>query len=85
MTQPCSIALLISLALGISAVHAEDAFEFPPINYSKTKPTDRVAKLEADLENGKFKFDADLSEKEFVELMLKQLGIPIGSQALVFS
>lgn len=85
MNQPCLIGILLSLAVGTTAVRGEDQFELPPINYSKTKPTDRVAKLEADLKSGRLKIDPKLSEKEFVEEVLKHLGIPVGSQALVFS
>jgi hypothetical protein len=77
--------MLLALAAGTMAVRAEDQFEFPPINYSKTTPAGRVAKLDSDLKSGRIKFDPKLSEKEFVEEVLKHLGIPIGSQALVFS
>lgn len=70
---------------GPCSTMAEDAFELPPINYSATRPTDRVANLEKALKAGRIDLDASLPEKQFVADLLKVLHVPAESQVLVFS
>ena len=77
--------LTASLALSaVSTILAIDDFEFPPISYSDTTPNDRITQLQGDTKSGKLKF-TQKSEKEFVGALLKELKIPVSSQALVFS
>lgn len=64
---------------------AEDTFELPPINYSATKATDRIAHLERSLKAGTLDLDPTLPEREFVRELLRILEVPVDSQVLVFS
>lgn len=74
----------LTLSIAIPAL-AEDAFEMPPINYSATTPTDRVARLQKALESGTVDLDPALPEKAFVGRLLEILEVPAASQVLVFS
>lgn len=80
-------AIAASLAAGfpVLAVASDEAFELPPINYSKTDPTDRVARLRDDLKRGRIALNPALPEKVFVGELLKALEVPVASQVLVFS
>ena len=80
------IGLLFALIMLIEAplARAIDDFEYPPINYSDTKPNDRITQLQSDTKTGKLKF-SQKTEKAFVGALLKELKIPASSQALVFS
>ncbi|MCB1229006.1 MAG: hypothetical protein KDN19_02000 [Verrucomicrobiae bacterium] len=76
---------LLTLLTVAPTTRAEDAFELPPINYSATTPTDRIARLEEALKSGKVSLDAGLPEKKFVGELLRILEVPAASQVLVFS
>lgn len=85
---PCCIgipAAALALLLPAMAPASDDAYELPPINYSKTEPTDRIARLRDGLKSGRIKLDASLPEKEFVGVLLEALEVPAASQVLVFS
>jgi len=79
-------ALLIGLALSAGAAGSpqEFAYDAPPINYSKSKPADRVADLDARLASGRAALSFDESHG-YLQSVLKELEIPVSSQALVFS
>lgn len=83
-TLPCYLGALTLLGIAFSAT-AEDAFELPPINYSATQATDRVARLQRALEKGEVDLDPKLPDKEFVGRLLEVLEVPAASQVLVFS
>ncbi|MCB1061712.1 MAG: hypothetical protein KDN20_02185 [Verrucomicrobiae bacterium] len=88
LTQPCYLGALAALIWLIPAAPqavAEDTFDLPPINYSKTTPTDRIARLRDQLKDGTVHLDATLPEKAFVGELLRILEVPAASQTLVFS
>jgi hypothetical protein len=80
-------ALLVPLLAGVSRGQA--AYEAEPINYNKAKPTDPIAKLQAEIDAGKARLerdaDAPAGSHGYLPSLLKQLGIPASSQTLVFS
>ncbi len=69
------------MAAGASAI---DDFERPPIEYSKATPENAVAELQEKLDSGacRLAFDRD---QGYLASLLKALGVPVESQALVFS
>ncbi|MCA9430721.1 MAG: hypothetical protein KC940_09465, partial [Candidatus Omnitrophica bacterium] len=75
--------LLIAVLLPCSAP-AFISFEEPPIDYSKTEPTDPVFQLAKRIENSEVELEYD-SDKGYLPSILKLLNIPVSSQALVFS
>jgi hypothetical protein len=58
--------------------------EHPAIRYSRETPTDPVARLAMRLSRGEAKLEFD-AKKGYLPSLLKNLNIPISSQALVFS
>ncbi len=74
----------LTLLFTVPAI-ADDAFEMPPINYSATLPTDRIARLSDALKSGAVDLDPGLPEKAFVARLLEILEVPAASQVLVFS
>lgn len=78
-------ARLLALSFPLMAAGQEaEPFEDPPINYSATKPNDRVQKL-----NAAFQKQADeirsWPARRRLRWLLEQLEIPVESQILVFS
>ncbi len=81
-------ARLAALLLGATATcrlaaQATDAFEQPPINYSSAQPRDAVARIQARMAVGEIKWTG--GGKEVLVSLLRELGIPVESQLLVFS
>lgn len=66
-----------------SSAFAQD-FEAAPIQYSKRAPTDRVAKLAAELKTGKRKLSRE-QRLGYLRSLLAALDVPTSSQTLVFS
>ena len=68
---------------GAGSVAAQD-FEAAPISYSKSTPTDRVARLAADMKAGKraLRYEPEFG---YLRSLLKELEVPLSSQTLVFS
>lgn len=62
---------------------ATEMFEQPPMNYSTTRPTDAVTRLQARLSSGAAKLGGH--ERGLVLELLRDLNIPVESQVLVFS
>src|SRR5437016_1734946 len=77
------VAAAVPLAGAALAVSVDD-YEEGPIRYSKTAPTDRVARLQARLDRGQTKLQRD-PERGYLPSVLRELGIPASSQMLVFS
>ncbi len=79
----------LSLAMGMACggqaiVLAQFSFDESPINYRRTKATDRVSKLAARIESGELKLQfAD--QHDYLPQILNELDVPISSQTLVFS
>ena len=74
---------LWSLTANLVIAQSSESYEQPPISYSTTQPRDRMAQVQARLAAGKFKLTG--SGKEIVQRLLRELGIPVESQMLVFS
>lgn len=70
--------------LSISSAWAQDDFERPPIEYSKSTPDNAISRLQARLAAGeaKLKFRAPHG---YLESFLAELKVPQSSQMLVFS
>ena len=63
---------------------AQEQYDLPPINYSESKPTDKVNDLIEKLIEKSETLDWE-PEHGYLESLLKKLEIPVSSQALVFS
>lgn len=83
MTKPWQF-IVLALAMGCRLQAQEtDAYELPPVNYSKTQAHDAVTRLQAEIAAGKLKLAG--SDRAVAEGLLKALQVPIASQMLVFS
>ena len=76
-------ATLLLLALAPYCAVAFDDYEDAPIRYSTAEPTEVVAKLRKQLEDGTFDFDRSGDQKAFLRSVLKTLKVPEASQVLV--
>jgi len=78
--------VLIVLGLATGAVGSPQQFNYDsaPVNYSKSKPNDPIADLEARISGGTSTLTFDDSHG-YLKALLKELDIPISSQSLVFS
>lgn len=76
-------ALAAALVLAAGAWAADD-FEKPPISYSRGKPDNAVSRLEARLAAGKARLEYG-RDRGYLEAVLRELKVPVSSQALVFS
>lgn len=75
----------LGVITGVGSVVAlpGDDIDEEPIHYSKTAPTDPVAKLQARLARGEVKLPRD--SRGYLAAVLKELRIPVSSQVLVYS
>lgn len=83
----CTVAALAAGAIAL-ADRLEDTFYVPlddPAIHYAGQASDRVARLDAKLEDGKAKFDYAGGEQGYLPALLKALDINIDSQVLVFS
>lgn len=80
------LTVLTVLSAPALSLSAERLFNFrePPHSYFEHQPTDRLARLQADLTSGKTTLDTS-SDNAFLISILKALEIPVSSQILVFS
>ncbi len=76
-------ALLLFLAFASSG-YGQISFEKEPINYLTATSNDRVAKLIKAIEDGSVTLKAD-KKNGYLRAVLKELGVPLSSQVLVFS
>src|ERR1700722_20780715 len=88
------VVLVSALAAIVGAMIAgaqalEDTFyiplDHPAIQYSKQAPNDPVGRLDQQLGSGKAKLDYAPNGWGYLPALLKQLGINVDSQVLVFS
>jgi hypothetical protein len=59
--------------------------DHPAVQYFQTAPDDRVARLSKQIENGEVKLDSRPDPLGYLPSLLQHFGIPVDSQALVFS
>jgi len=78
--------IVFSLLFGTRAfpLQAADEFEQPPIEYSSSEPDNVVSRFQATLNRGELSLDYD-SKFGYLPALLKQWGVPVESQTLVFS
>jgi hypothetical protein len=79
--------LIVAIALlGIwvaAQAQEKETYELPPISYSEAKPNDGMANLRSRLASGKLNLGT--TDREMVRELLRELGVPVESQVLVFS
>ena len=78
----CWIAWLFVFAA--TPASAQLDYERPPILYSESEPSDRVAQFAAQLRDGQTQLTWD-EQHGYLKSLLNQLEIPVSSQTLVFS
>lgn len=71
--------------LGGTVARAQSAqdYELPPVRYSATAPNDALSRLKARLSAGEVTLAGD--ELSMLHTVLRELGVPVESQTLVFS
>lgn len=86
MRVSCCSAFVASLLAGLFCVpvRAQLDFEREPINYSRTEPTDPVARLAAEVSSGARTLEWD-EEHGYLKAVLEALDVRPSSQTLVFS
>ena len=80
---PTIFILLGLLVLAMLPGRAAEMYEQSPVNYSASKPNDAIARLQARLTNGVFKFVG--SDRDVLASLLRELKVPVESQVMVFS
>lgn len=86
LERNCRSSLWISIltfAVASPVWPADELYEQPPMNYSASQPQEAVARLRARLASGAVRLEGQ--ESEFVACFLRELGVPVESQVLVFS
>ena len=78
------LVLGICCGLAGNVALASDDFELPPINYSQSKPQNRVSRLMEDVEQGKQSLQYD-DKFGYLKPLLDALEVPVSSQMLVYS
>jgi hypothetical protein len=78
------LPLFLLLAAGAVGAPQQVTYDSPPVNYSKSKPTDAIAALEARMSGAHEGLDFE-PVHGYLKSVLKEMEIPISSQALVFS
>lgn len=82
MKQLVFILSLCLCTLSLSAQSTEE-YEQSPISYSATQARDKAQQIEKRLATGELKLPDD--DKEIVRLMMKEFGVPVESQVIVYS
>jgi hypothetical protein len=72
-----------ALLFSFTAFARVDEYEQPPIRYSDTAPKDAITRLQARLDARETTYSG--SERDVLQALLRDLGIPVSSQMLVFS
>lgn len=78
-----TICLLLAVTALTAAAADAELYELPPFNYSKATPRDATARLQARLAKNEIQFTG--SDREVLEALLREYGIPRESQVVVFS
>ncbi len=76
--------VLLGASLMPSVAAAQLSFERPPIDYQNAAPTDAIARLQQQMDDGSFQLEYD-SEQGYLPSLLEALDVPVSSQVLVFS
>jgi hypothetical protein len=84
MNRLASLAALALVAFSAHVASGADQYEQPPIEYSKSTPDNRLAKLQAALDSGEVELPRE-SQQGYLRALLAKLEIPPESQMLVFS
>src|SRR5688500_13017475 len=71
------------LAVASARAQGQPDYEQPPVSYSASTPTDAIARVQKRIASGELAFAG--SDKQILEALLKELGVPVESQLLVFS
>lgn len=79
-----SAVVIWSLVLAVPVGAVTDLWELPPVKYSETEATDRLAELKKALEGGEAEWPQG-GGLALLRFVLKKLEVPESSQALVFS
>jgi hypothetical protein len=86
--RPPRIAAVLCTAMLLALLppycRAQDDFEGPPINYSKSQPSNRITRLQQQLDSGLLTLQHEAGTG-YLRSLLEALQIPIDSQCLVFS
>lgn len=78
----CVKPTLLVAALLVSA--DQPSYELPPVNYSRSRPTDRIAALQVEIDAGRATLARD-PDHGYLRPLLDRMGVPVSSQVLVFS
>src|SRR6185503_19669501 len=81
---PQFLLLLLGLSVGAIGSPQQATYDSAPVNYSKSRPADAVAELEARIAAGRAKLDFQRAHG-YLKALLRELEIPVSSQSLVFS
>lgn len=79
-----SLITLLSLMLAAQTARAQDEYERPPIEYSRTLPDNVVSRLQSKLVNRQITLAFDQAHG-YLPAFLRALRVPVESQMLVFS
>src|SRR5436190_17552800 len=81
----CFVALLFMVPVGGALpVQTDSDFDHGIIAYSKTAPTDPVARLQKRIDSGEVELKSE-SKLGYLPAILRELNVPVSSQSLVFS
>ena len=76
---------MIVLLISVSLARAELPIDEEPIRYRNTTATDRIAKLQKQVQSGEVRLKHSGDERGYLASVLQALKIPVESQTLVFS
>ena len=78
-------ALVFGTLFAIAMARAQSPadYEQPPVSYSTSTPRDAIARLQQRIAAAQFAFAGD--DRQIVQAVLDELGIPVASQVVVFS
>lgn len=76
--------ILLALIIGQRATARDsETYELPPFSYSATQPRDAISRLQARMATGDLKLAG--TDRDIVRALMRELGIPVESQVVVFS
>jgi hypothetical protein len=81
---PQGLLLLLAYSTGAFGSPQQATYDSPPVNYSKSRPSDSVTELEGRIATGRGKMDFEHSHG-YLKALLRELEIQPSSQSLVFS